>query len=174
MAPGAGCSVSVLAGVRPSISNENTQSRVFPSSCSLTSYGPSPGMGGMGGVDGNHTLTVATRNLFADLTRSAQPVPPMEFILSLRRTYPQFGQTNRCGQAGTLLDARKRNGRLQSGPACRVGQALQAGGVLEAAICPCPRATTAVHVHVACAALICPFWVYRCVQGGLPHAAGCR
>ncbi|KAI3436202.1 hypothetical protein D9Q98_002256 [Chlorella vulgaris] len=64
---------------------------------SLTSYGPSPGMGGMGGVDGNHTLTVATRNLFADLTRSAQPVPPMEFILSLRRTYPQFGQTNREG-----------------------------------------------------------------------------
>jgi hypothetical protein len=54
----------------------------------------------MGGADGNHSLTMATRNLFQNLTRSAAPVPPMEFILSLRRAYPQFGQTSRwaCGQ----------------------------------------------------------------------------
>jgi hypothetical protein len=44
-------------------------------------------------------LTAATRNLFASLARSAQPVPPMEFILSLRKTYPQFGQTSRCVRA---------------------------------------------------------------------------
>ena len=25
-----------------------------------------------------------------------QPVPPMEFILSLRKQYPQFAQTSRC------------------------------------------------------------------------------
>lgn len=55
----------------------------------------------MGGADGNHSLTMATRNLFQNLTRSAAPVPPMEFILSLRRAYPQFAQTNRwaCGQS---------------------------------------------------------------------------
>ncbi|KAI7837315.1 hypothetical protein COHA_008830 [Chlorella ohadii] len=49
------------------------------------------------GSDGNHSLTVATRNLFQSLTRSAQPVPPMEFILSLRKQYPQFAQTSREG-----------------------------------------------------------------------------
>lgn len=57
---------------------------------SLTNYNSAAGM-----ADSNHTLTVATRNLFQSLTRSAQPVPPMEFILSLRRAYPQFGQTSR-------------------------------------------------------------------------------
>lgn len=59
---------------------------------SLTNYNSAAGM-----ADSNHTLTVATRNLFQSLTRSAQPVPPMEFILSLRRAYPQFGQTSREG-----------------------------------------------------------------------------
>ncbi|PSC76595.1 ubiquitin carboxyl-terminal hydrolase 6 [Micractinium conductrix] len=59
---------------------------------SLASYSGASAM-----RDGNHTLTVATRNLFGSLTRSAQPVPPMEFILSLRKTYPQFGQTSREG-----------------------------------------------------------------------------
>lgn len=64
---------------------------------SLVNYAaaPAPGLGGA--ADTNHTLTVATRNLFQSLTRSAQPVPPMEFILSLRRAYPQFGQTSREG-----------------------------------------------------------------------------
>ncbi|KAL4458951.1 hypothetical protein ABPG75_013816 [Micractinium tetrahymenae] len=59
---------------------------------SLTNYNLAAGM-----ADGSHTLTVATRNLFQSLTRSAQPVPPMEFILSLRRAYPQFAQTSREG-----------------------------------------------------------------------------
>eukprot|EP00887_Chlorella_sp_A99_P004167 scaffold23.g4167.t1 len=65
--------------------------------------------GGPGG-DAAHSLTLAARNLFASLTRSAQPVLPLEFILrrvvarctfktgvSLRKAYPQFGQQNREG-----------------------------------------------------------------------------
>ena len=66
--------------------------------CSLTNYASAPALGGsVGGADGNHSLTLATRNLFQNLTRSAAPVPPMEFILSLRRAYPQFAQTSRWG-----------------------------------------------------------------------------
>lgn len=62
---------------------------------SLTNYAAAA-PGGLGGAaDANHTLTVATRNLFQSLTRSAQPVPPMEFILTLRKSYPQFAQTSR-------------------------------------------------------------------------------
>ena len=64
--------------------------------CSLSSY-PA---GGAAVGDGNHGLTLATRNLFQRMERSAQPVPPMEFILSLRKVYPQFAQTNRGGEAG--------------------------------------------------------------------------
>ncbi|EFN53318.1 hypothetical protein CHLNCDRAFT_25814 [Chlorella variabilis] len=91
---------------------------------SLTNYASSPAIGG--GADGNHTLTVATRNLFQSLTRSVQPVPPMEFILSLRKTYPQFGQTSREGFYmqqdadecwGNLLTSLK--DKLKAGPACQ-------------------------------------------------------
>ncbi|GAB4823352.1 hypothetical protein N2152v2_010398 [Parachlorella kessleri] len=47
--------------------------------------------------DPSHGLTVASKHLFSSLTRSAQPVGPMEFILCLRRKYPQFAQTSREG-----------------------------------------------------------------------------
>lgn len=42
-------------------------------------------------------IASATRNLFAKLERSGQAVAPMEFLLSLRRAYPQFDQRTREG-----------------------------------------------------------------------------
>jgi ubiquitin carboxyl-terminal hydrolase 14 len=42
-------------------------------------------------------LAAAARGLFADLAASPQPVPPLEFVLALRRAYPQFDQTGREG-----------------------------------------------------------------------------
>ena len=45
------------------------------------------------------------RELFGDLQRSAQPVPPLNFWMQLREAHPQFNQTNRMVRAayGTLL-----------------------------------------------------------------------
>ena len=59
--------------------------------CSLNAYSPSTSPLS----DPSHGLTVASKHLFSSLTRSAQPVGPMEFILCLRRKYPQFAQTSR-------------------------------------------------------------------------------
>jgi hypothetical protein len=96
---------------------------------------------------------LATRNLFQNLTRSAAPVPPMEFILSLRRAYPQFGQTSRwafvdnadqagwCG-AWRLSAGRGALGHILHTPTCHA----------------CPALAT------------CP--ALPLLQGGLLHAAG--
>ncbi|KAK4785934.1 hypothetical protein SAY86_002623 [Trapa natans] len=40
----------------------------------------------------SHTLTVATRDLFCELDKTAKPVAPLQFWMSLRKKYPQFGQ----------------------------------------------------------------------------------
>ncbi|PKI79458.1 hypothetical protein CRG98_000149 [Punica granatum] len=40
----------------------------------------------------SHMLTVATRDLFSELDKTAKPVAPMQFWMSLRKKYPQFGQ----------------------------------------------------------------------------------
>ena len=37
-------------------------------------------------------LAAAARDLFKDLQRSAQPVPPLAFWLGLRAVFPQFNQ----------------------------------------------------------------------------------
>ena len=42
-------------------------------------------------------LTAAARSLFSRMETSAQAVHPMQFLLCLRRMYPQFDQTNREG-----------------------------------------------------------------------------
>ncbi|KAK9810249.1 hypothetical protein WJX72_007323 [[Myrmecia] bisecta] len=47
--------------------------------------------------DTGHKLTVAAKGLFADMDRSAQPVPPFRFLLMMREKYPQFAQQNREG-----------------------------------------------------------------------------
>ncbi|KAL6784342.1 hypothetical protein ACKKBG_A05775 [Auxenochlorella protothecoides x Auxenochlorella symbiontica] len=48
-------------------------------------------------TDPNATLTTATKSLFSSLSTSAQPVPPMAFLLSLRKKFPQFAQQAREG-----------------------------------------------------------------------------
>ena len=60
---------------------------------SLGSYGASGALPG----DAAHGLAVSARSLFARMARSAAPVPPLEFVLALRRQYPQFGQQGRDG-----------------------------------------------------------------------------
>ncbi|KAI6690120.1 hypothetical protein NL676_026948 [Syzygium grande] len=40
----------------------------------------------------SHMLTVATRDLFNELDKTAKPVAPMQFWMLLRKKYPQFGQ----------------------------------------------------------------------------------
>ncbi|XP_073006842.1 ubiquitin carboxyl-terminal hydrolase 6 [Typha latifolia] len=40
----------------------------------------------------SHLLTVATRDLFSELDRTAKPVAPMQFLSVLRKKYPQFAQ----------------------------------------------------------------------------------
>uniref|UniRef100_A0A7N0RGX2 Ubiquitin carboxyl-terminal hydrolase n=1 Tax=Kalanchoe fedtschenkoi TaxID=63787 RepID=A0A7N0RGX2_KALFE len=40
----------------------------------------------------SNLLTVATRDLFKELDKSAKPVAPMHFWMVLRKKYPQFGQ----------------------------------------------------------------------------------
>jgi len=40
----------------------------------------------------SHLLTVATRDLFGELDRSARAVAPMQFWMVLRKKYPQFAQ----------------------------------------------------------------------------------
>ncbi|CAM8946594.1 unnamed protein product [Rhodiola kirilowii] len=40
----------------------------------------------------SNLLTVATRDLFKELDKSAKPVAPMNFWMVLRKKYPQFGQ----------------------------------------------------------------------------------
>ncbi|KAJ8439014.1 hypothetical protein Cgig2_028460 [Carnegiea gigantea] len=40
----------------------------------------------------SHLLTVATRDLFNELDKSAKPVAPMQFWMVLRKKFPQFGQ----------------------------------------------------------------------------------
>ena len=47
--------------------------------------------------DQTSKLSVAANKLFSQMERSAIPVSPMEFVLSLRRAYPQFDQTTREG-----------------------------------------------------------------------------
>jgi|APGre2960657444_1045066.scaffolds.fasta_scaffold12547_2 ubiquitin carboxyl-terminal hydrolase 14 len=45
--------------------------------------------------DGPHKLTVATRELFAEIGRSGSTVTPLRFLITLRQIFPQFaGQTN--------------------------------------------------------------------------------
>ncbi len=39
-----------------------------------------------------HRLTVATKNLFASMEKSAMPVTPYPFLTLLREKYPQFGE----------------------------------------------------------------------------------
>ena len=51
-----------------------------------------------GSFDPNSKLTEAAKGLFSDLTRSAQAVHPLRFLLMLRERFPQFGETNRQGQ----------------------------------------------------------------------------
>lgn len=51
-----------------------------------------------GSLDSNSKLTEAAKGLFSDLTRSAQAVHPLRFLLMLRERFPQFGETNRQGQ----------------------------------------------------------------------------
>lgn len=46
---------------------------------------------------GSDSLTVSLGNLFASLERSALPVPPLEFLLSLRNRAPQFASQSRDG-----------------------------------------------------------------------------
>ncbi|KAK4756441.1 hypothetical protein SAY87_006568 [Trapa incisa] len=41
----------------------------------------------------SHVLTVATRDLFSELDKTVKPVAPMQFWMSLRKKYPQFGQS---------------------------------------------------------------------------------
>lgn len=79
---------------------------------------------------------MATRNLFQSLTRSVQPVPPMEFILSLRKTYPQFGQTSRCREGGRAGRGLRSRGAWP-GPAAR--PCLLAGRL------PAPGGSAHVH-----------------------------
>lgn len=59
---------------------------------SLAAYNPVPASSPN---DASHQLAVASKNLFANMTRSAQPVGPLEFIMMLRRKFPQFGERNR-------------------------------------------------------------------------------
>ncbi|KAF3450629.1 hypothetical protein FNV43_RR06718 [Rhamnella rubrinervis] len=40
----------------------------------------------------SHMLTIATRDLFNELDKSAKPVAPMQFWMVLRKRFPQFGQ----------------------------------------------------------------------------------
>lgn len=49
------------------------------------------------GSDGDHVLTNAAGVLFQNMDRSAQPVSPMEFVLTLRGRFPQFDQRSREG-----------------------------------------------------------------------------
>ena len=51
-----------------------------------------------GGPDPNAKLTEAAKGLFSDLTKSAQAVHPLRFLLMLRERFPQFAETNRQGQ----------------------------------------------------------------------------
>lgn len=64
------------------------------SSCSLAAYSL---QAAHPASDDSHLLTAASKNLFSSLTRSAQPVGPMEFILCLRKKFPQFAQQGREG-----------------------------------------------------------------------------
>lgn len=59
----------------------------------LQSYTPTSG-----GLDPNVKLTEAAKGLFSDLTRSAQAVHPLRFLLMLRERFPQFAETSRQGQ----------------------------------------------------------------------------
>ena len=47
--------------------------------------------------DATTGIAVAAKNLFSRMERSAVPVSPWEFVLSLRRAFPQFDQTTRDG-----------------------------------------------------------------------------
>ncbi|XP_039121958.1 ubiquitin carboxyl-terminal hydrolase 6 [Dioscorea cayenensis subsp. rotundata] len=40
----------------------------------------------------SHLLTIATRDLFAELDRNAKPVAPLQFLSVLRKKFPQFAQ----------------------------------------------------------------------------------
>ena len=75
----------------------------------VSSYVLAPGGGGGSSTGGgaqaaaSHRLAVAARDLFKDLQRSAQPVPPLAFWLGLREAYPQFNQQNNQARLLTLL-----------------------------------------------------------------------
>jgi len=51
----------------------------------------------MPGADAGHSLTVSLSNLFHSMEKSAQAVPPLEFLLALRRCAPQFAAQAREG-----------------------------------------------------------------------------
>lgn len=51
----------------------------------------------MPGADTGHSLTVSLSNLFHSMEKSAQAVPPLEFLLALRRCAPQFAAQAREG-----------------------------------------------------------------------------
>jgi len=55
--------------------------------------GPAAGGGSAAGPRDSR-LAAAARDLFKDLQRSAQPVPPLGFWMGLREAYPQFNQQN--------------------------------------------------------------------------------
>ena len=64
----------------------------------LQTYAPSPAAAPSGSEAQSHRLTVATKNLFSNLDRSAVPVVPGSFLQVLREKYPQFAEVGRTGQ----------------------------------------------------------------------------
>lgn len=63
---------------------------------SLSSYTSDSGIA----TDSSHKVTVATRDLFANLQTSLRPVAPFSFLQILRQKFPQFAQT---GQGGAFM-----------------------------------------------------------------------
>ena len=64
----------------------------------LQRYADSPLTAPSGAEAQSHRLTVATKNLFNNLDRSAVAVVPGSFLQVLREKYPQFAEVGRTGQ----------------------------------------------------------------------------
>ncbi len=97
-----------------------------------------------------------------------QPVPPMEFILSLRKQYPQFAQTSRCGWL-PLHDCwagRQQHGQV-AGSSCCYATGLSS----KRPTCLCRPAHKVFSVAFSPRALNV-FNPLPPMQGGLLHAAG--
>mmetsp|Transcript_19100 Transcript_19100/g.41817 ORF Transcript_19100/g.41817 Transcript_19100/m.41817 type:complete len:482 (-) Transcript_19100:109-1554(-) len=67
----------------------------------LNSYDPSANPGAVGHLgEGSKRLTLATKDVFAQLSTAKQPVAPSRLISTLRENYPQFAQQ---GQGGMYM-----------------------------------------------------------------------